>query len=132
MERIPGPSRPQGFPPSARLRRSAEYERLRSGATVHDLGALSFRLAPRPAPSVPEAGPPPARLGLVVSRRVGGAVVRNRIKRRVREAFRRRKAELVGLDLVVSARPGAGVLDGKAIDALFDRLLTRLRRPESR
>jgi ribonuclease P protein component len=47
------------------------------------------------------------RLGLSVSRKVGGAVVRNRWKRRLREAFRLSYPELLpGIDLVVIPRPG--------------------------
>lgn len=50
----------------------------------------------------------PARLGLTVSRRVGGAVVRNRVKRRVREWFRTHHAIFPkGKDCVVVARPAA-------------------------
>ena len=47
-----------------------------------------------------------ARLGLSVSRRVGGAVVRNGLKRRLREVFRR-APEPPPLDLVVTVRAGA-------------------------
>ena len=49
-----------------------------------------------------------ARLGLSVSRAVGGAIVRNRWKRLIRDAFRRSQDQIpAGLDLVVRPRRGA-------------------------
>lgn len=51
---------------------------------------------------------PAARLGVTVTKRVGNAVVRNHIKRRVREAFRTtQKLRACGLDLVVIAKKGS-------------------------
>jgi len=50
-----------------------------------------------------------ARLGLAISKRCAkNAVVRNRIKRMVRESFRHHQAELGGLDIVVLGREAAG------------------------
>ena len=67
-----------------------------------------------------------ARLGLSVSRRVGGAVERNRIKRLLREAFENEQASLPsGLDLVVVARPDAADLDSlAATEAALGELVT--------
>lgn len=49
-----------------------------------------------------------SRLGRSVGRRIGNAVRRNYVRRRLREAFRARKGELPsGLDIVCVARPGA-------------------------
>jgi ribonuclease P protein component len=84
-----------------RLSRSAEFERVyrqgRSTANRH----LVLYTFPNPAAQRP-------RLGLSVSRKVGGAVERNRVKRLLREAFADAEAGLrAGQDVVVVARPQA-------------------------
>ena len=55
-----------------------------------------------------EDGDPALRLGLTVSRKIGGAVVRNRMKRRFRALAREVLPEsgLAGADLVLIGRPG--------------------------
>jgi ribonuclease P protein component len=71
-----------------------------------------------------------ARLGVTASRKVGGAVVRNRVKRRIRDAFRRRRGLLPAeLDVVVIARPGAASLSGPAVAEELGRLLGGERHP---
>ena len=72
-----------------------------------------------------EAAEGASRLGVTVSRRVGGAVVRNRVKRRIREWFRRRCEQLSpGLDLVVIARPSASRLDGQEVTRELTELVS--------
>jgi ribonuclease P protein component len=94
-----------------RLHRSAEFLRLqRDGVRFQSPHFVLY------AGSL-EHKPQRSRLGVTVSRRIGNAVVRNRVKRRVREIFRKElRARLpVGTSIVVIARIGAGALGSAAI-----------------
>lgn len=66
------------------------------------------------------------RLGVTVSRRVGGAVTRNRVKRFVREFFRSHRETLPAADAVVIARSGAANLEHGAVADELGRLWARL------
>jgi ribonuclease P protein component len=93
-------------PRRRRLSRSAEFERVYRQGRSRANRFLVLYTFPRDAPE--EDGP---RLGLSVSRKVGGAVQRNRVKRVLREAFWAESERLpADADYVVVARPDAGDL----------------------
>ena len=90
-------------PKRGRLSRSAEFERVYRQGRSH--GNRHFVLYTFPRPEGDEDQP---RLGLSVSRKVGGAVDRNKVKRLLREAFGTEGDRLpAGHDVVVVARPEA-------------------------
>ncbi len=66
------------------------------------------------------------RLGLVVSRKVGSSVTRNRIKRNLRECFRHIKDQYPGLDVVVIARHSCGNVTGSSLCQTLERMLISL------
>ncbi len=107
-----------GFPKSARLRKSAEFKAVfdarRSAAdklliVLVRENALAF-----------------SRLGLSVSRKVGNAVVRNRWKRLIREAFRKNRAGFpLNIDMVVIPQKGAAPPSAQELEASLVRLVNR-------
>jgi ribonuclease P protein component len=101
MRRLAGP-RPR--PGRGRLSRSADFDRVFRAGRSHAGRELVLYVFPRGDAASP-------RLGLSVSRKVGGAVERNRVKRLLREAFAEESRRLPeGTDAVVVARPDAKAL----------------------
>lgn len=98
------------FQKNAHIRKKPEYTHVFSrGKKVWGRHFLGYVLL--------EAGME-TRLGLVVSRKVGQAVTRNRVKRLIREFFRSNRRRFPqGMQLVVIARPSSESLDGHACAA---------------
>lgn len=90
----------QSFPKQLRLRTSAEFERVYAAECYAADGVLVINATTN------DLGH--SRLGLSISRKVGNAVVRNRWKRLIREAFRLQRSALPsGIDFVVRPKRGA-------------------------
>lgn len=95
----------EGLSPRERLRQARDFtQTLRKGRRAES-GLFTLVLLRQTHPGA-------ARLGLAVSRRVGGSVQRNLAKRLIREAFRRHKGR--GYDLVVL--PKAGLVQARLSD----------------
>lgn len=112
------------YPRSARVRARAEFDAVFNRGRRAAANAL-FALHHLPADH-------PARLGLAVSRKVDKrAVVRNRIKRVLRDHFRRERHALPPGDYVVVARAGASRATGAEITSAFRHALRRVALPPS-
>ncbi|MBI4509640.1 MAG: ribonuclease P protein component [Deltaproteobacteria bacterium] len=106
----------QSFPRSGRLRRRAEYLAVqRSGRKVVTEHFLVFNRAGS------------TRIGITVSSKVGKAVVRNRLRRWIREYMRTHRGEIPAGESVIVARPSAAHLMHEAFDRDLSLLLARAR-----
>lgn len=115
------PGRDQArFPRSSRLLRHADFERVYERGRRHFSSSLTAFYWPRAQPEA--AGVRGVRVGFTVSRALGGAVQRNRIRRRLREAVRlSRPPVTVDADVVINPRKSALTAD-------FAVLLNEVRR----
>lgn len=101
---------------SASLQKSAEFGNVRKhGRRVGD-GLIAF--------GVVRADGDTTRFGLAVSKRVGGSVTRNRVKRRLRECLTSLEIP-AGYNIVVSARPAAAKADYHMLLSSVTRLARR-------
>lgn len=121
------------FPKALRLHHSIDFRRAFDEGQKVVGGPVVLYLRPRqPGESGPKDGG--GRVGLVVSRRVGNAVVRNRVKRHLREAYRQLRPELEqfaalwSTDLVIVARGSAAGSDSETIATSLQQGLKRLKR----
>lgn len=111
------------FPKQARLLESRQFKRVLSKGRKFFCAAAQLHVVPGETPT--------SRLGLTVSRKVGSAVVRNRVKRLAREAFRLLRPRLPRpMDCVLVARsPAASLSKAELAETLAQLFATGLNKP---
>ena len=103
---------------AARLRRGEDIARVKADGLTRNGALFSFRSLPQDSGEV--------RIAVTASRALGGAVARNRARRRIREAFRialRERRAAAGHDIVVSVRRPAVAASAEAIRSAVEREL---------
>jgi len=135
-----------GFPRAARLLKHSDFERVYKQGRRHFSSHMTVFYLRRAEVAAPKAAllksalpkdallNKDARVGFTVGRVLGGAVERNRIKRRLREAVRRRRAVLQGaVDVVINPKKSVLTLEfsvvldevGRALDAIAKKLVEK-------
>ncbi len=109
-------SHPEALPRGRRLQLPSEFSRVRNVGKRLIVGCLILNWT--------EART--TRLGVVTSRKIGGAVIRNRARRLLRECFRRRQADFnIPVELILVARNSIGGRGMAEVDADFLKALKR-------
>lgn len=112
----------EALPREVRLRKRQAFLDVQERGKRITAGPLVGLVAPSPDGQ--------SRLGLTVSSKVGTAVVRNAVRRRLRELLRRRRDRWPGgMHLVVVARPSAKEASFEALERAADALLSALEKP---
>ena len=111
----------QTLPASHRLRHRSEFKRVQERGQRHAASALVLLVLPNTLGH--------RRLGVTVSSKVGNSVVRSKIKRWLREIFRKRRALLPpSVDVVLIARTGAATASLQALGRDFEKAAEQARR----
>lgn len=109
----------EAFPREVRLLKRRDFLEVQERGKKVAAGPLVGLVAPSPDGK--------SRLGLTVSSKVGTAVVRNAVRRRLRELFRKRRDRWPGgMHLVVVARPSAREASFATLEGAADALLSAL------
>jgi ribonuclease P protein component len=113
------------LPPAARLTRGEDFATvIRTGRKARRSLVVVHVLLPSVDQSSPETSAVPARAGFVVSKAVGGSVVRHRVSRRLRHLMRPRLGGLpAGTAVVVRALPAAAAADSCRLGSDLDGAL---------
>ena len=123
----------QAFPKSSRLLRHADFERVYKTGDRLFSKDLTFFFT-RKANALSDGGTSSVqrvRVGLTVGRALGGAVMRNRIKRRVREALRKHLQELsLPVDVVVNPKKSAAEADMAELERQVTQSFAAIERGE--
>lgn len=107
------------FPRTAKLLKHSDFQRVYKNGKRHFSGLMTVFYLPRADEDLTEP-----RIGVTVSRALGGSVDRNRIKRRMREAIRLHLVELKGsLDVVFNPKKQVKSADFSAIEQEVKRAL---------
>jgi ribonuclease P protein component len=116
----------QGFPRNARLLKHADFQAVYKNGRKHFSGNMTafYRQTDR------DAGP---RVGFTVGKVLGGAVVRNRIRRRMRASVRQHLRELAApLDMVLHPRKSVLTLKFAQLDAEIAQVFAAVQRGKGR
>ncbi len=106
-----------------RLRTSGDFAAIRANSRRLECGAFSLQILSNPA-VITES--PRRRVGIVASKRVGNAVVRNRCKRLLREVFRLNQHQLPGnCEVLLQARHPLASLSFGEVNSLYLKQLSR-------
>ncbi len=110
--------RPQAFPKEYRLLRRSEFRQVYEAGQRRSapIGVIFYR----------PNGLSMTRLGITTPTKLGGAVLRNRVKRRLREVFRLHRLSIpVGWDIVLNPRDTVATLEFSKLERELSRLFPR-------